>query len=311
MLIQERSRGLRSLTAVAILIGLNAFEPASSQSAAVPDKPRASDTFSECRNCPEMIVLPAGSYMMGSPEDEPLRRENEKQHRVTLAQPFAMSRTPVTWDQWEACVRDDWCDGLAIELALTTLPNGEANPNFTDKGRGTRPVVGVSWFDAQAFVGWLNHKAGVDDLYRLPSEAEWEYGARAGSTTAFPWGTELDYNHGNFGKYEDGLGGQAEGRDVWVDETSPVGSFPPNEFGLYDMHGNIFEWVEDCYEADLTNAPSDGSANKNGNCANRVFRSGTFLSNVYMQRTARRAAPYVATQRGRNYLGFRVARTLE
>jgi formylglycine-generating enzyme required for sulfatase activity len=77
------------------------------------------------------------------------------------------------------------------------------------------------------------------------------------------------------------------------------------------MHGNIFEWVEDCYEADLTNAPSDGSANKNGNCANRVFRSGTFLSNVYMQRTARRAAPYVATQRGRNYLGFRVARTLE
>jgi formylglycine-generating enzyme required for sulfatase activity len=308
----ERYRGIRPIIAAAILfLALTAYSPARSQSTTVPGKPRAGDTFSECRNCPEMIVLPAGSYLMGSPEDEPLRRENEKQHRVTLAQPLAMSRTPVTWDQWEACVRDNWCDGLAIELALTTLPNGEANPNFTDKGRGTRPVVGVSWFDAQAFVGWLNHKAGVDDLYRLPSEAEWEYGARAGSTTAFPWGAELDYDHGNFGKYEDGLGGQAEGRDVWVDETSPVGSFPPNEFGLYDMHGNIFEWVEDCYEADLTLTPNDGSANKNGNCANRVFRSGTFLSNVYMQRTARRAAPYVATQRGRNYLGFRVARTLD
>ena len=312
MQFSERGRALRPTTAVAILlVGLTSFESARSQSSAVPSEMKAGDTFSECRNCPEMIVLPAGGFLMGSPEDEPLRRENEQQHRIRFAQPFAMSRTPVTWDQWEACVRDDWCDGLAVELALTTLPNGETNPNFTDKGRGTRPVVGVSWFDAQAFVGWLNHKAGVDDLYHLPSEAEWEYGARAGSTTSFPWGAELDYDHGNFGKYEDGLGGHAEGRDTWVDETSPVGSFPPNDFGLYDMHGNIFEWVEDCYEEDLTGAPADGSANKNGNCANRVFRSGTFLSNMYMQRTARRAAPYVATQRGRNYLGFRVARILE
>jgi formylglycine-generating enzyme required for sulfatase activity len=308
----ERHRGIPPIIVAAILfLGLTAYEVARSQADAVPGKPQAGDTFSECRSCPEMIVLPAGGYLMGSPEDEPLRRDNEKQRRIVFAQDFAIAATPVTWDQWEACVRDNWCDGVAVELALTSLPSGEPNPNFTDTGRGTRPVVGVSWYDAQTFVGWLNAKAGVDDLYHMPSESEWEYAARAGTTTAFPWGSDLDYNYGNFGKSEDGLGGMAEGRDVWVDETSPVASFPPNAFGIYDMHGNIFEWVEDCYEEDLTNAPTDGSANKNGNCANRVFRSGTFLSNMYMQRTARRGAPYIATQRGRNYLGFRVARIID
>ena len=268
-------------------------------------------TFKDCRNCPEMIVLPAGSFVMGSPADEPLRRDNEPQQRITISQPFAMSRTAVTWDQWEACVRDDRCDGIAVETALQTLASGELNPNYRDWGRGTRPVVGVSWYDAQAFVGWLNAKAGEDDAYHLPSEAEWEYAARAGTTSAFPWGSELDYDYGNFGTDGEGLGGKAEGRDIWLGETSPSGSFPANAFGLYDMHGNIFEWTEDCYEADRAHAPSDGSANKQGNCANRVFRSGTFLSNPYMQRSARRGAPYPATLRGRNYLGFRVAKILE
>jgi formylglycine-generating enzyme required for sulfatase activity len=257
-----------------------------------------------------MIVLPAGEFMMGSPPDEPLRRDSEVQTRITFAQPFAMSRTPVTWDQWEACVRDGHCDGEAIDQALRLAPNGEPNPDYRDYGRGSRPVVGVSWYDAQRFVGWLNAKAGEDDAYRLPSDAEWDYGARAGTTTAFPWGDELDYDFGNFGRREEGLGGHAEGRDVWVDETSPVASFPANAFGLYDMHGNVFEWVEDCFEADRAHAPADGSASKEGNCANRVFRSGTFLSNPYMQRSARRGAPYPATTRGRNYLGFRVAKSL-
>ncbi len=286
--------------------------PSPSQPAA--DKPEPGEfpgrTFRDCRNCPEMIVLPAGEFLMGSPPDEPLRRDSEVQTRITIAQPFAMSRTPVTWDQWEACVRDGYCDGEAIDAALRLSQNGEPNPDYRDYGRGTRPVVGVSWYDAQRFVGWLNMKSGEDDAYRLPSDAEWEYGARAGTTTAFPWGDELDYNYGNFGRREEGLGGHAEGRDVWVDETSPVASFPANAFGLYDMHGNIFEWVEDCFEADRAHAPTDGSASKEGNCANRVFRSGTFLSNPYMQRSARRGAPYPATTRGRNYLGFRVAKTL-
>jgi len=270
----------------------------------------AGSTFTECRNCPEMIVLPAGRYLMGSPADEPLRRDNEAQMEITFAEPFAIARTPVTWDQWEACVRDDRCDGAAIDIALRSLPNGEPDPDYADYGRGSRPVVGVSWYDAQKFVGWLNARAGEDDAYHLPSEAEWEYAARGGTTTAFPWGPELDYDYGNFGNDGEGLGGMARGRDIWLAETSPVASFPPNAFGVYDMHGNIFEWVEDCYEADRAHTPTDGSANKEGDCGNRIFRSGTFLSNPYMQRSARRGAPYPATRRGRNYLGFRVARTL-
>jgi formylglycine-generating enzyme required for sulfatase activity len=207
-------------------------------------------------------------------------------------------------------VRDRACDGIAIDEALRTGQDGQPNPDYKDYGRGTRPVVGVSWYDAQAFVGWLNAKTSEDDAYRLPSEAEWEYAARAGTTTAWPWGTALDYDRGNFGVESGGLGGKAQGRDVWVGETAPVASFPPNAFGLYDMHGNIFEWTEDCYEADRAHTPADGTANKEGNCANRVFRNGTFTSNAYMQRSARRGAPYPATTRGRNYLGFRVAKTL-
>jgi formylglycine-generating enzyme required for sulfatase activity len=269
-------------------------------------------TFTECRNCPEMMVLPAGKFTMGSPADEPERRESERQQEITFTRPFALSRTAVTWDQWEACVRDRWCDGVGVETALKTREaDGQPNPDYKDWGRGTRPVLGVSWFDAQNFVGWLNWKAGKDDAYRLPAEAEWEYAARAGTTTAYPWGAKLDHDYGNFGIPGPGLGGKAEGRDVWTDTTAPVASFPPNAFGLYDMHGNIFEWTEDCFEVDRAHAPADGSANKEGNCANRVFRNGTFMSNPYMQRSARRGAPYPATRRGRNYLGFRVAMTID
>lgn len=296
----------------AVMIGVPvASAPVHAQTTQDPGRSRQPGaTFSECRHCPEMVVLPPGEFTIGSPPDEPLRRENEPQKAISITRAFAMSATPVTWDQWEACVRDNWCDGIAVDTALRTLPNGEPNPDYRDWGRGTRPVVGVSWYDAQVFVGWLNAKTGADDAYRLPSEAEWEYGARAGTTTAFPWGAKIDHDFGNFGTDGETLGGKTEGRDVWLDETSPVASFPPNYFGLYDMHGNIFEWTEDCYEADRAHTPADASPNKEGNCANRVFRSGTFLSNPYMQRSARRGAPYPATLRGRNYLGFRVARSL-
>lgn len=279
--------------------------------AAAPDTPAPGETFSECRNCPTMIVIAAGEFLMGAPEDEPNRDADEPQHPVTIARTFALATTPITWNQWEACVRDNWCAGEEIDAALKLNVDGTPNPNYRDYGRGTRPAVGMSWFDAQRFVGWLNWKTGEDDAYRLPSEAEWEYAARAGTTTAYPWGTEIDYDYGNFGQRDTGLAGYAEGRDVWVDETSPVASFPPNAWGLYDMHGNIFEWVQDCFEADFAHAPVDGSASTEGNCANRVFRSGTFTSNPYMQRSARRGAPYPATTRGRNYLGFRVAKTLD
>lgn len=269
------------------------------------------DVFSECPECPDMVVLPAGTFMMGAPEDDPNRRPSERLHEVRFPRAFALARTAVTWDQWEACVADGWCDGEGVDRALRTRPNGEPNPNFDDWGRGTRPMVGVSWFDAQTFVGWLNWKAGTDGAYRLPSDAEWEYAVRAGTTTVYWWGDEIDHDFGNFGGTGAMPSGKAEGRDIWVNETAPVASFPPNPWGLYDMPGNVFEWVEDCFEEDRANAPDDGSANLHGNCDNRVFRNGTFLSSPLMQRSARRGAPYPATQRGYNYLGFRVARTLE
>jgi formylglycine-generating enzyme required for sulfatase activity len=334
---------------------------------AKPGKPGS--TFKECRNCPEMVVIPAGSFIMGTPATEEYRREHEHQHKVTITKPFAVSKTEVTWDQWEACVRDGMCDGVAVETALRASvtparrpaaqpnaagapaasgqaapaaepaaaaaprPAAQANagapaaagqgaaqpaagaaarpPEYVDHGRGNRPVVGVSWYDVQAYIGWLNKKTGSDDTYRMLSEAEWEYAARAGTTTAYPWGEKLDHNHGNFGIAGPGLGGKAEGRDVWLAQTSPVASFPPNAFGLYDMHGNAFEWVEDCYNADLRELSADGSAQKQGNCSSRMFRSGSFISNPYMHRSGNRVRGYVPTTRGRNYLTIRLAKTLE
>jgi formylglycine-generating enzyme required for sulfatase activity len=203
-----------------IAIGLTALALAAPRSAVAQNaKPpgtrapmKAGDVFKECRNCPELVVVPAGAFMMGSPADEPERRDNERQHRVTIAKAFAMGRTEVTWTHWEACVRDRWCDGIAVENALRSLENGQPNPDYRDYGRGNRPVVGVSWFDAQTFVGWLNWKTGDDDAYRLPSEAEWEYASRGGTTTPYPWGSKLDHDYGNFGKSDSGLGGKAEGR---------------------------------------------------------------------------------------------------
>jgi formylglycine-generating enzyme required for sulfatase activity len=294
----------------AVLFGLTAMPAAIAQGSGSPHA--VGDKFHECRNCPQMLVLPAGEFQMGSPASEPERRENEPQHRVTIPRAFALSATAVTWNQWEACVRDRWCEGAAIDAALKLNPDGTPVANYRDYGRGTRPAVGMNWFDAQNFVGWLNWKTGEDDAYRLPSEAEWEYAARAGTTTPYPWGDTLDFNYGNFGLRGHELrGGFAEGRDAWVDETAPVASFPANAWGLYDMHGNVFEWTQDCYEADYAHAPADGTANTEGDCSVRVFRNGTFTSNPYMQRSARRGAPYPAGTRGRNYLGFRVAKTLE
>lgn len=275
-------------------------------------QPRPGERIKECSACPELVVLAPGTFMMGSPPDEADRDADEPQHRVTIRRAFALAVTPVTWDQWEACVRDNWCEAEAIDLALRTNPDGSRNQQYRDYGRGTRPAVGMNWYDAQRFVGWLNWKTGRKDAYRLPSEAEWEYAARAGTTTPYPWGTGIDYDRGNFGmRGKTERGPHAEGRDVWLNETAPVASFPPNAWGLHDMHGNVFEWTQDCYEADMAHAPTDGSASTEGDCSVRVFRNGTFTSNPYMHRSARRGAPYPATTRGRDYLGFRVARSIE
>jgi formylglycine-generating enzyme required for sulfatase activity len=270
----------------------------------------AGAAFRECADCPEMVVVPAGEFVMGSPETEAMRDPDESRHKVTFAKPFAAGKYAVTWDEWMACVSDGACEGQAVETALRTGLDGKPAPNYADHGRGSRPVVGASWYDAKRFVGWLNARTGSSS-YRLITEAEWEYAARAGTTTTFPWGDQPDHNYANFGKDEgQGLGGKAEGRDVWTDQTSPSGSFPANAFGLYDMHGNTYEWVEDCYQKDAMLLPTDGSAVHDGNCNVRVMRSTSFTSNPKTLRSANRAGQYPPNLRGRNYLSFRVARTL-
>ena len=171
---------------------------------------------------PEMVVIPAGRFRMGCVSRRDCSEEELPVHEVTISQPFAVSKYEVTFEQWDACVQGGGCGGY--------------RPDDWGYGRADRPVIDVSWRDAQSFVSWLSIQTGED--YRLLTEAEWEYVARAGSETAFSWGHEIGSNRANC--FE--CGSQWDGR-----ETAPVGSFPANAFGVHDMHGNVEEWVEDCW----------------------------------------------------------------
>ena len=301
---------MAAVLALAACLGLTAT---SSQAAPKATKHAVGSSFQDCRDCPVMIVAPAGSFIMGSPPTETGHRDNEAQHKVSFKHAFAIGKFDVTWDQWMDCVRDHACDGYAMEEALridfmTGKPFGAA---YVDHGRGKRPVVGVSWYDAQMYVGWLNRKAGTD-AYRLPSESEFEYAARAGTTTAYPWGDKPDHDYANYGTPDDQpLGPGTGGRDVWAMQTSPVGSFPPNKWGLYDMQGNVYQWIEDCYQPDALKLPIDGSAQEDVGCRTRGFKSNSFESHPQSLRPANRSFPYAPTMRGRNYTSFRVAKTLE
>jgi formylglycine-generating enzyme required for sulfatase activity len=246
-------------------------------------KPLAS--FRECaKDCPEMIVVPAGSFSMGSTEHDRLDDE-EPRHAVTIAKAFAVSKFDVTFADWDACVSVGGCpqEGRAHDLAW---------------GRGTRPVINVGWDDAQAYVAWLSRMTGK--AYRLPSEAEWEYAARAGSTTAYYWGDKIGSNNANCRGCGDNQ--EKNGR------TSPIGSFKPNAFGLYDMAGNVWQWVEDCYHRNYSGAPNDGSAWTSGDCNERVVRGGSWYVSPDLLRSALRGG-FTPADRN-NVLGFRVGRTL-
>ncbi len=230
-----------------------------------------------------MVVVPAGSFMMGSPDTEAGRSPDEgPQHRVTFAQPFAVGKYELTFDEWDACVADRGC---------------KHKPGDEGWGRGRRPVINVSWDDAQTYVAWLAKKTGKG--YRLLSEAEWEYAARAGSTTAYPWGQEPGTNRANF--Y--GSGSQWSGK-----QTAPVGRFKANAFGLFDMIGNVWEWTQDCWNDSYAGAPKDGSAWLKGDCVRRVVRGGSWDNYPEFARAACRNwyLPGVRL----NDLGFRLARTL-
>jgi formylglycine-generating enzyme required for sulfatase activity len=248
------------------------------------------DLFKECAQCPEMIVVPAGAFTMGSPDDEPERNKNEgPQRQVTFARPFAVGRYAVTFDEWDACVAAGGCDGY--------LPSDQG------WGRGRRPVIHVSWYDAKAYLAWLSRLTGK--TYRLPTEAEREYVARAGTTTPFWFGDRIALDQANFDDkhpYNNGPAGGTRGM------TLPVDAFAPNPWGLYQVHGNVWDWVEDCFHAGYAGAPSDGSAWISGECAKRISRGGAWLDQPRFLRSAFRLGD--APTRRYDFQGFRVVRVL-
>jgi formylglycine-generating enzyme required for sulfatase activity len=239
-----------------------------------------------------MVPIPAGSFLMGSPAGEPERAKSEgPQHQVQVPA-FELGNCEVTFEQWDACVTAGGCTHRPADQGW---------------GRGTRPVIDVSWGDAQEYVKWLSNQTGKH--YRLPSEAEWEYAARAGTRTPFSTGNCITTMQANYNGNDDYAGCGAK-TGVDLQQTQPVGSYPANRWGLYDMHGNVWEWVQDCDHADYAGAPQDGEAWQD-NCTDsgrRVLRGGSWDCGPWSLRSAGRDWG-VTGERG-GYLGFRVARTL-
>lgn len=249
--------------------------------AAAAEPSQAGQTFRDCKDgCPEMVVVPAGSYMMGE----------SPQHRVTIGKPFAVGKFEVTFADWEACVAARGCKSNRDRFDIRWEHNGW--------GTGVHPIVSVTWNDAKDYAAWMSHKTGKS--YRLLTEAEWEYVARAGSTTAYSWGDDIGQGNSNCV----GCGSQ------WDNQPAPVGSFKPNPFGVHDMHGNVWEWVEDCFHMDFEGAPNNGSAWTSA-CTypeDRVQRGGAYLHEPQVLRATVRNN--YGNGSWANGVGFRIGRTL-
>lgn len=252
----------------------------------------------DCAECPEMVVVPAGRFMMGSASTEPGHDINEApRHEVVFARPFAIGKYEVTFDEWDACVADGGCTAVPDE----------------GWGRGRRPVLYVNFEMAVGYTRWLSDKTGQP--YRLPSEAQWEYAARGGTTTPWFWGEDAKRacEFGNVG--DDALRVERpewplhDCNDGYARTTAPVGHFKPNGFGLHDTAGNAWEWVEDCYNPGYEGAPGDGSAWLSGDCVRRVVRGGGWYNKPETVRSAQRYAGDDPARQN-NTLGFRVVRLL-
>ena len=247
----------------------------------------------DCQQCPELIVVPAGKYLMGSPATEPGHQQHEgPQHEVAIAAPFAIGRYEVTFTEWDQCVKEGGCRNRAHDEGW---------------GRRRMPAINVSWRDVvDDFLPWLARKSGKP--YRLPSEAEWEYAVRAA-----PGGAAGDASLpcGFANAADDSGAGSARKRIDCRDgfaTTAPVGSFKPNPWGLHDLEGNVWEWVGDCWNDGYGAAPSDGSAWTSGDCGLRVVRGGSWSSDADKLRAADRGWN---RPDGRSpSIGFRVARRL-
>lgn len=252
---------------------------------------------------PEMVVIPAGRFLMGCLSDDSACEDDETPVReVVIARPFALSVYEVTFEDYE---RFSYPDGV----------------NETDADGDRLPVTDVEWDEVQGYLRWLSEETG--EAYRLPSEAEWEYAARAGTSTKYSWGNEIGVNRTNCANFEpEGPGNCGE---PW-EGTAPVGSFVPNAWGLHDMHGNVSEWVADCWNGSYVGAPTDGSVWRGGDCELHVIRGGDFGGRPAELRAAERESNLVGRSLDRredgslglsrfitvssNGLGFRVARSL-
>jgi formylglycine-generating enzyme required for sulfatase activity len=216
----------------------------------------------DCTSCPEVIVVPGGLFLMGSPTSEPGRSSDESPQREVSIPQFAIGKYEVTFHEWDACLAGGGCGGFS--------------PADHGWGRGNRPVLGVSWNDAQHYIDWLNTQTNGRH-YRLATEAEWEYAARAGETGAYTFHPYLTTAKATYR----------------AASTSPIGSYAANAFGIFDAYGNASEWVQDCYAANYTLAPIDGAAVDPSDCSRRVYRGGSFADQADALRAAARrfAAP--------------------
>ena len=249
---------------------------------------RTGSVFKDCVECPDMVVVPAGGYEMGSPESENSRQSTEgPQHWVDIVERFAVGVYEVTFAEWDACVRADGC----------------RRPDDEGWGREQRPVINVSSEDAEDYVAWLSRRTG--EQYRLPTESEWEYVARARTKGPFTTGDTISSDRANYS-------GQAyrKGEEMgeYRAQTVEVGGFEANDFGLYDVHGNVWEWVQDCWNDSYAGAPSDGSAWKEGDCSDRIVRGGSWGDLPSLLRSANRVRVDAGVRT--SYIGFRVVRTL-
>ena len=241
-------------------------------------------SFRDCDDCPEMVEIRPGRFWMGCEPGRVFFDDEYPAREVRLESGFALAKRETTFAEWDACLSRGGC-------------NGHRPNDYYGRGLGDRPVIDVSWNDARAYAAWLSLETGRS--YRLPSEAEWEYAARAGATTAYSWGNEIGRNRANC----DACGTR---RDIpW---TLPAGSFAPNAWGLHDMHGNVWEWVEDCWNSSYAGAPSDGRPWLEDACEVRVIRGGAWDSSKPFLRAASRVRRSADLRNIDG--GFRVALTL-
>lgn len=284
-----------AVTAIASIMGVAFYFSSTDRPPTNFGKDRAADIIQDCESCPEMLPIGPGAFDMGASNwfaYRSLDHDARNSRTVKFDYSFAISRHEITFAQWDACAADGGCQGY--------IPPDEG------WGRKNYPVIHVSWHDAISFTHWLSETTGNN--YRLPTEAEWEFAARGGSELDFPWGRQPSHEYANFG--EDACPpctGKVTGADRWLN-SAPVGSFVANGFGIHDTSGNVYEWVQDCFNESYKGAPSDGSADTSGDCENRRIRGGAWYSDPGRIRPSYRA--WQTPNQRDNVIGFRVAREL-